>query len=142
MNVSTLFKNYAWNVTQLGLLRAESGYVELSAQVLSDMPKRSGISSPVENAIEKSEYDLMILKKEIAKLSWEIAQAEQLIACKLLSDDEMFCLKERFIERRTWKQVLIKYEDLNNYAPSVKILKQHVRRAVKKLQNYVENGFK
>ena len=137
MDVNKLLRDYAWNVTQLGLLRAETGYIELSAQVLTDMPKGSDVTSQVERTISKAYWNLMELRKEIADISGQIEQAEQLIRSRVLTNDERIVLEKKYIDSLSWKDIQEYYENEKNYSPNIKTLQRYNEKGIKKLQRFI-----
>jgi hypothetical protein len=137
MTIQQILERYRENAMQLQLLQAETGFIDISAQVLSDMPKGSGVSSPVENAAEQIKYRQAEIAQTVAQLTLEIKQAEIYMDSKILSDFERFVLRQRYVENKKWHQIRNDFiKEFEEY-PAVKTLDWYRWESIRKLNKVI-----
>ena len=142
MDVQKMLESYISLQTKLGLLLAENGYIEISAQVLSIMPKGTDVSNPIEAVINSAFYNKQEIKIEIAKITFAIAQVEELIKSKILNENERFVLKAKYVDAWTWKELQQAYEKEKNVYLTKEAFQKCRNAAIVKLQKWVDSNLK
>lgn len=104
------------------LLNEYDGF--LNAQQISDMPKGSSVSSPIENATHKLNAELKELNKEIRKVN---------IWLKYLTQEERFVIEQLYFEQRFINQIINRWTSQGYEYHGFTYWKTKHREAIKKI---------
>jgi hypothetical protein len=98
----------------------------LNAQVLSDMPKGSGLSDPIQSALNKIEAEKKQLELDIKRINdW----------VEYLNEEEKFAITQLYFEERYFGQITNKWATLGKEYYSTEYWKRKVKKAVNKIMN-------